>query len=238
MKTKAVIFDKDGTLMDFDSFWVNVSREAIGDILCRIKQEQPPVEEILEALGVTREGTDINGVLCQGTYRQVGQVIYNVLSGYGCDCTEDEIVNLTVEAYHGNTGKGIMKPACENIGDVLNQLKRNGIKLAVATTDDAVVTKRCLQELGIEDYFDIVYTDDGKTPHKPDPYCIHDFCERNGLSHSEVVMVGDTLTDTQFAKNGGIRVIGVAKEERNRLVLEQEAELVVPDISYVYEVLQ
>jgi len=32
MKTKAIIFDKDGTLLDFDGFWVTVSENAIGEI--------------------------------------------------------------------------------------------------------------------------------------------------------------------------------------------------------------
>ena len=238
MKTKAVIFDKDGTLLDFDSFWVSISYKAIEDILAAVKVEHDLTEEILSALGVKKRVTGINGVLCKGTYTQMGQVIYKVLAKYGCNVTEEEVIRLTVEAYHRNSKEGIVKPACENIFDVLSRLKKHGMKLAVVTTDDAFVTKKCLEALGIDTLFDAVYTDDGKYPAKPDAYCIHDFCEKQGLLKSEVVMVGDTLTDVFFARNGGIKIVGVAKSDTNRSLLDTEADVVVPDISYLPEVLE
>lgn len=237
MKTRAIIFDKDGTLLDFDSFWLSISYKAIENILTALKQKLDMTEEILLALGVKNKVTDINGVLCQGTYAQMGQAIYGVLKEHGCDITEEKAISLTIEAYHQNFEAGIVKPACENIFGVLNRLKEHGIKLAVVTTDDAFVTKKCLEALGIDTLFDAVYTDDGKYPAKPDAYCIYDFCEKEGLSKSEVVMVGDTLTDVCFARNGGIKVIGVAKSDENRCILEKHADVVIPDISFVLEVL-
>lgn len=238
MKTQAIIFDKDGTLLDFDLLWLPISYKAIEDILAAVKQKLDLTEEILSALGVKNNITGINGVLCKGTYDQMGQAIYKVLKKYGCDITEEEAVRLTIDAYHRNSEVGMVKSACENIVDVLSKLKRLGIKLAVVTTDDAFVTQKCLKAMGIDTLFDMIYTDDGKYPAKPDPYCINDFCEKEGLSKSEVVMVGDTLTDVCFARNGGIKVIGVAKSDENRCILEKEADVVIPDISYVVEVIE
>lgn len=238
MKTKAIIFDKDGTLIDFDSFWLTISYKAIEDILKKVKKDLDLAEEILSALGVNNHITDINGVLCKGTYAQMGQAIYSVLKKHGCDITEEEAIRLTIDAYHRNLGAGIVKPACENIFDVLSKLKQHGIKLAVVTTDDAFVTKKCLEMLGIDTLFDVVYTDDGKYPAKPDAYCINDFCERERFLESEVVMVGDTLTDIQFARNGGIKVVGVAKSEGNKSFLEGKADSVIPDISYIFDVIE
>ena len=42
MNTKAVIFDKDGTLLDFDSFWVEISYNAIREILEKIEIKNIP----------------------------------------------------------------------------------------------------------------------------------------------------------------------------------------------------
>ena len=46
-------------------------------------------------------------------------------------------------------------------------------------------------------------------------------------------MVGDTLTDMRFAKNAGIRAIGVAKNEKNRKILSTMTDTVVHDVSLV-----
>ena len=196
------------------------------------------MEEILSALGVNNNTTDINGVLCKGTYAQMGQAIYSVLKKHGCDITQAAIVKLTIDAYHANFGEGIVQPACENIYDVLSRLKKLGLKLAVVTTDDELFTKRCLQTLGIDKLFDYIYTDNNTYPAKPDAYCINDFCEREHLLKSEVVMVGDTLTDIQFARNGGIKVVGVSKSEGNKSFLEGKADSVIPDISYIFDVIE
>ncbi|MBQ7348718.1 MAG: HAD-IA family hydrolase, partial [Clostridia bacterium] len=115
--------------------------------------------------------------------------------------------------------------------------KEKGIKLAVVTADDAFTTEKCLKALGIDDMFDVVYTDDGTHPNKPDPYCIEDFCAKYGLSKGQVVMVGDSLTDVNFAKNGGVKFVGVAKGEKNTAFLSAHADTVLPDISHLSSVL-
>ncbi len=79
MKADAVIFDKDGTLIDFDSIWVPVSVKALEDILGELHREDIPVGEFLTAFGVHDGVTDINGVLCKGTYAQMGQIVHEIL---------------------------------------------------------------------------------------------------------------------------------------------------------------
>lgn len=235
MKINAIIFDKDGTLLKFDDFWLPISEGAIGEILRKVKREDIPVEKILAALGVKDGVTNINGVLCCGTYKLMGQEIHHVLKEEGCNLSVDEVTELTVQAYRNHMHRGVIKPACNQIQEVLQKLKNLGIRLAVVTTDEPILTKVCLQKLGIERFFDMIYTDDGITPKKPDPYCIDDFCQKKHLLKSEVIMVGDTLTDVRFAKNGGIRVIGVAMNARNQHIMKTEADIVIPDISHLLD---
>jgi len=237
MNVDAIIFDKDGTLMDFDSFWLNITHAALKEMLKKLRAEHVPTEALLTALGVQDNHTEVDGVLCYGTYRQMGDVLFTVLHEHGCVCTLEEVRELTVEAYHNNISAGIAEAACSDIHSVLQKLRDCGLTLAVVTTDDPYVTKKCLQTLEIASYFDVVYTHDGILPPKPDPFCIFDFCKKTGFAPEEIVMVGDTMTDIRFAANGGIRVIGVAKSERSRKLLETEADAVVQDISCVYDVL-
>lgn len=232
---EAIIFDKDGTLIDFDSFWVPVSVNAINHLLREVKGTDIPMAEFLTAIGVENGVSDIDGLLCKGTYEQIAIAINKVLEKHGCNISNEDIVQMVVEAYNLNTCSGEIRPTCKNIKDVLYALKERGIKLAVVTTDNFEITHKCLEALEIESLFDKIYTDDGATPVKPDPHCVFDFCQLTGINKDNVVMVGDTMTDVYFAMNAGISIIGVgaATEKRERLVNYVDA--VVSDISQVFE---
>lgn len=237
MKADAIIFDKDGTLIDFDVFWVSVSVKAVEEVLEWAGDTVTSVSDVLLAFGVRDGITDINGVLCKGTYEELGHILYDIMKNSGCDKSCAEVTEALVRSYNKNSDAGAVKPTCENLAFVLSELKKQNKKLAVVTTDNPEITLKCLQKLSICDYFDKIYTDDGKTPTKPDPYCVNDFCQSFCIERERVVMVGDTMTDMNFAKNAGIRAIGIAKSDANRQVLESYADSVIRDPSYIFEVL-
>ena len=237
MRTEAVIFDKDGTLLDFDAFWVSVSVSAIRELLVRFGREEIPTEAFLSAFGVTDGVTDIDGVLCKGTYEEMGEVAHGVLSAYGCAATRKDVIAALNEAYKKNTASGTVKPTDPRLAETLTELKSRGIRLAVVTTDNTYITRKSLESLGVWELFDAVYTDDGHTPTKPDPFCAEDLCRRFGLSKEGVVMVGDTMTDVRFAKNAGIRVFALAKDEKCRARLSPYADAVVEKLSEIPDLL-
>ena len=231
MKIDAIIFDKDGTLIDFDAFWVSVSRAAIDEVTGIFGMDKGLNSVILAAFGIRDGITDPDGVLCKGTYEQMGEIVYNIFSSNGCKADREEVINSVTEAYNKNSSKGEVKPTCERLRSTLTELKARGKRLAVVTTDNEVITKKCLDALEITELFDTIYTDDGKTPTKPDPFCALDFCRRTGISKDGLLMVGDTLTDIRFARNAGISVIGLARNEKGRALLLPEADAVISEIS-------
>ena len=238
MKAEAIIFDKDGTLIDFDAFWVAVSVKALDSVLGKLDMKKVPVDEILEAFGVHNGITSINGVLCKGTYEQMGRIVYDILRKYGCECSCDEVTKLVVDAYNESADAGEVKPTSPNLADVLRELKRQNKRLAVVTTDNEFITRKCLVALGIEELFDKIYTDDGVTPTKPDPYCVFDFCRLFDVDKDSAVMVGDTLTDVKFAKNAGISMVALARSEENRAILaEHTTDTVIGDMSELLNIL-
>lgn len=233
MSIKAVIFDKDGTLMNFESFWVTVSRCAIEEILKKTGCDSISCDEVLRCLDVEDGIANINGILAQAPFPVMGKAIHDCLLRGGCTLSTEEITEITVEAYHNNSDKGKVKAACSDIVGVILGLKQKGMKLAVVTTDDPEDTEFCLKKLDIYDLFDEIYTDDGIMPAKPDPYCLDLFAKKYGLQREEIIMVGDTLNDVRFANNGGIKVVGVAKVKNNRDILQKYADTVADDISYI-----
>ena len=237
MKADAILFDKDGTLTDFDAFWVPITEKAICATLAQLGAEAALAGPILEAIGVHNGVTDVDSVLCKGTYGQIGQVVHEVLRQHGVAADRDAVAKQIEKAYEDHMDAGQVQPTCPDLKEVLEKLKERGKHLAVVTTDNAEVTAFCLKKLGIEQLFDRIYTDDGTFPPKPDPYCAHHFCDLLGIGRDRAVMVGDTLNDVRFARNAGIQVVGVAAGEENRRLLTGQADLLVSSLSELPDVL-
>ena len=238
MQVDAIIFDKDGTLLDFDAFWVSVSEKAIGDLFAELGVENFSVCEALEAFGVHNGVTDIDGLLCKGTYEQMGQRLYEILCEKGYTFSCEEMTKALVASYRQSFAAGDVKPSCPTLAAALKEFKRQNKKLAVVTTDDEAMTQKSLRALGIEDLFVKIYTDDGQTPTKPDPYCAFDFCRLMGVPKERVVMVGDTMTDVNFAKNAGIKVIALARNDKQKAILAPYADGIITAISELRDILE
>lgn len=238
MLPEVIFFDKDGTLIDFDVFWVSVSRYVLNEILNQYNLDESDncidkdIEILLGRLGVVDGKTDIDGILCKGTYKQISEIVFEFLKDKGIESDFDELNAEILSSFNQNSKKGSVLPVCEDIRNVLINLKNKGIKLCVVTTDNPEITDMCLDKLGILDLFDAVYTDDGVIKTKPDKAAIEDYCSKTGTGIDKILMVGDTFTDIKFARNAGIKVVCVGRDE-NRKRLEEYADASIPDISFL-----
>jgi phosphoglycolate phosphatase len=238
MRVDGIIFDKDGTLMSFDAFWVSLSVKALEDVLGELGMDHGLLPEILTAFGVRDGVTDINGVLCKGTYAEMGEIVFDILAAHGCTALQGEVVKAVEDAYSRNAAAGDVKPTCPNLAETLAGLKEQGLRLAVVTTDNEPITRHCLTGLGILEYFDVIFTDDGHTPTKPDPFCAGEFCRLYGLEKSRVMMVGDTMTDVRFAKNGGITAVSLAPAPEKKALLAPHTDVIINAISELTELVK
>jgi len=100
---------------------------------------------------------------------------------------------------HGERGP----PAVDNLAELLESLAARGLRLGVATNDSMASTKAWIAYNDFERYFDFVAGIDAAYGPKPDPQMFEGFCAATGLEASEVCVVGDTVTDAQFARAGG-----------------------------------
>ena len=211
---KAIIYDKDGTLMRFDAFWVPIARSAIKLVLREFVDDENnsicDIEKEIESkIGICGDTADPGGILCGGTYEQFADVVAETLKKRGLNAYVDRYV--IEKALLANIEEGKVLPTSENLSIKLAEAKRTA-GLFVVTTDNRKITEICLEKLGIADMFDGVYCDDGKTPQKPDPFTANDIVKKCGFSKFETVMVGDTATDRNFAINAGINFVFVGND--------------------------
>ncbi len=230
---KGMVFDKDGTLLEYESFWVKVAEIAIAELLERRSCGKKHLRELLDSIGAY---DGIAGLLCHGTYASIAQALSDKLAEL-CPDADKISVGEATEAFERATAGGEITPACKDIRGFFSELKNRGIVTALVTNDNLAMSRMCLRSLGILEYFDAIYTAEGEHPSKPHPYYMQRFCSEFSLSPCEAVMLGDTLTDMSFAKNSGAWGVGVAKKERDKQTLAPHAYAVVEDISCVLSLL-
>ncbi len=230
---RGIAFDKDGTLLEFSPFWISVAQKGISYLLDKHNCfNENILDEMLNAIGAY---DGINGLLCYGSYKDICKKINEVQTRYNSNIlfTYEEVL----DSFNKNAKYGEVVSTCSDIIEFMRRLKKKQINVAVITTDNYEIADYTLKKLGIREFVDKIYSDDGVNPTKPDPYYMNCFMNDFSLDRTEVCMVGDTLTDVRFAENSGVKMIGVAKDESAKIKLLSENDIVIPDISHILEVI-
>ena len=92
----------------------------------------------------------------------------------------------------------------DGVKEVLEELKKRGCRLGVATSRTAASFRRYMKELGLEGIMDAVVSMEDVTKHKPDPESVEKVLERFGAKPEDAVMIGDTKYDVGCANRAGV----------------------------------
>ncbi len=230
---KAIVFDKDGTLLKYDDFWVPIAEAAAHDLLVGRGIDAAFLPELLASVGAYDGAA---GLLCHGTYGEAAENMSRVLLAAVPTAAPFTAVEVAA-AFEANMHRGVLVPACDDIAGLFARLRAAGLTLALVTSDNAPMTAKCLAALGLADAFDAVYTDDGEHPSKPDSYYMTRFCADFGVAPAEVLMVGDTCVDMDFAAASGAVAVGVADNERDAALIAPRAQVLLPHIGHIFEAL-
>jgi len=117
----------------------------------------------------------------------------------------------------------------EGIVDMLLQVRRRGIRMAVLSNKPHDATVQCVTELLKEVTFDIVQGQVDGLARKPDPAGALAIARLLHLAPDQFWYVGDTATDMQTAVSAGMFAVGVAWGFRTREELQQNGARVVLD---------
>ena len=194
----AVVFDLDGTLLntltDLHAS-VNIALDHYG---------MPPrtMDEVRTFLG--------NGYL----YLIAHCVPYN---------TPDEKIAEVLEYFEKYYYSHSMDTTCpyEGIPELLAELQRRGVRLAVASNKFQAGTEKLIGRYFPDIRFDVVLGQRPDVPLKPDPAVVGEILTATGVAAGEVLYVGDSGVDMQTAAAAGVRSAGVTWGFRTRAELEQ-----------------
>ena len=194
---RGVLFDKDGTLLDFDATWPPAYR-AMADALAALAGDPDLAARLLRLGGYGGDGAlDPGSVFACGTTAEIVDfcAARPELAGV------DDVAGVVDGLFMAFGGRG--PPVIDNLAEVIEVLRGRGLALGIATNDGAASAAAWLAYQGMERYFDFVSGADSGHGAKPDPAVLAAFCAATGLEPGEVAVVGDAVKDAELARAGG-----------------------------------
>ena len=109
----------------------------------------------------------------------------------------------------------------DGIPELLAELKRRDIRIAVLSNKPHAETVRVVEELFGRGYFDAIQGQKPDVAIKPSPEGVRQILERLGLTAEELLYLGDTGTDMRTGKAAGAFTVGALWGFRERKELEE-----------------
>ena len=205
--TQAIIFDKDGTLIDFDAMWGGWTLQ-LADRLQAVTGRDSR-EALCAAYGydIARGKIVRDGKLTCTPMWRLRELLVEVARSLGL--SDEESLSAVEQAWVVPDPVTLAKPFTD-VRALFENIHRMGIKIAVATTDDRGATEAMLDAFDVTELVaTIVCADDGIRA-KPAPDMVTTICARLKVAPAETIVIGDTTADLQMARSAGAGlVIGV-----------------------------
>jgi len=117
------------------------------------------------------------------------------------------------------------------VRETLEQLTGSGFSLACLTNKSEAFTVPILKKLEIYDFFKCIICGDSLAKRKPDPLPLERLADYFGTNPNHVLLVGDSVTDTQCARNANSPVFCVAYGYRSGMSADElDCDVLIDDV--------
>ncbi|MBD3788280.1 MAG: HAD family hydrolase, partial [Sphingomonadales bacterium] len=212
----AVLFDKDGTLFDFNATW---AAWAAGMLEALAGGDAGLAARLAEAIGFDPQGPAFRAgsVVIAGTVAEVAARLVPHLPGRDA---AGLIAELDAAAAVAPQVAAVPLEAC------LGGLRARGLRLGVATNDSEASARAHLTQAGVLAQFEFIAGYDSGHGAKPGPGQLLAFAAALGVAPGAVAMVGDSLHDLRAARAAGMRAVAVLSGPAGAEVLGPAADVV------------
>jgi len=218
---KGIVFDKDGTLFDFNATWGTWTR---GMIATEAGDDPEKIETLANALGYDFEG----GVFWPESIviAETVDFIADALIEHLPDVSKKDLMTRMHKA-----AKNVPQVQAAPLWPLLNEIKEMDILLGVATNDAEDNARAHLGEADVLDLFDFISGYDSGFGGKPEPGQLLGFCTTTGLEPEACIMVGDSTHDLNAGNAAGMRTVGVLTGPAQAYELQPYADVILNSIA-------
>ncbi|MBW4515977.1 MAG: HAD family hydrolase [Timaviella obliquedivisa GSE-PSE-MK23-08B] len=204
---QAVLFDKDGTLANSESFLRSLAHKRSRLIDAQFPGVQEP---LLMAFGVDGDRLNPAGLMAIGT-RQENEI---AAAAYVAETGRDWIESLETvrsafaEADQYMKRKADHTPLVSGVLPLLQTMTTAGLRLGILSSDSTNNVKDFVEKYQLAPYFQLQMGTHGMLS-KPDPQLLQQACYGLGIAPSRTLVLGDSQADMQLARSGAAGCIGV-----------------------------
>lgn len=240
---KAILFDKDGVLLDLEGTWLN-SAIAFTHYLSQRTEGRHPASVFQTIIGINETGRSIDhgGLFASGSLRDQ----FDACSRHAPELASLFADSAKVRVMIDDVFLKEREQTLNTIGSVPNgnvtagvtELKAAGYKLGVLTNDSEQSARRGCTDIQIADMMDVFIGYDSGYGSKPEAGGFLAACAALGVSPAETVMIGDTNADIGAAKAAGAGLfIGVSALYPERTKPLEGIEHIVADTTGIAPIL-
>ncbi len=219
-----ILFDKDGTLLDFEATWLPVLKAFASELA---HGDEATAETMLIRGGFDPKSGRFRAgsTIAAGTSVDLAQLWYPTLDG---DALGAIVARIDDGFNAGGPNHSVLLPG---VTATLGELKDRGHVMGIATNDGTAIASEALDAIGLADFFALVLGYDAVVHPKPAPDMVLAFADRAGLTPAEIVVVGDNAHDLVMARTAGAgAAIGVLSGNGGRGDLEPFADAILDSI--------
>jgi phosphoglycolate phosphatase-like HAD superfamily hydrolase len=224
-----VVFDKDGTLIDFDVMWAGWTI-GLAEAL-EAAAGMPLAEPLFAAFGFCADAGRADRGSPLGSHSMGELRALAVATVERAGRTPAEAERIVAETWRAPDPVGLAVPLAD-LRALFGALRTGGRRIAVATGDDRGPTVATLEVLGVASLVDAIACPDDGHPTKPDPGMFAHLCATLGVPTARTAMVGDSSVDLEMARAAGSGlVVGVLSGVGSREELAPLADVLLDSVA-------
>lgn len=227
---KGILFDKDGTLIDYALSWTRINHEA-----ARIASggDKSLERKLLLACGTDPDSgeTAADSLFASGNSMEIAEK----MSVVGSPVPVPELHRRLDDLFVSGADNAV---AITDLYSLFGHLKASGMTLGVASSDNEQSIRQTLAKFDVARMVDFVAGYDSGYGTKPHPGMVFGFASRTNIPVSKITMIGDNLHDLKMGRSAGCgAVIGVLSGTGTAYTLGDFCDCLLNDISELPTVL-